>query len=161
MTTIEHCTWMRHGGGGFDQRDGVARQMAAQGIYACWAWPPDWRIFMKRLGPERSELLAARFRWLDDLGVRLIPGTDAGLPNSGFTDYVSALELYEHLGFSRDRIIEMATVTSAAALGLTGETGQLAHGHSADLLVVDGDPLTGLNALHNRKLILFHGKDVP
>lgn len=51
----------------------------------------------------------------------------------------------------------MATVTSAAALGLTDQTGQLAPGHSADLLVIDGDPLTNLNALHNRKLILFQG----
>jgi imidazolonepropionase-like amidohydrolase len=159
VTTIEHCTWVRRGGGGLDQRTDVARRMAERGIFVCSAWPPDWRGFLARLGPERAEQLSARFRWLDELGVRLIPGTDAGLPRSGFGDFVSALELYEHLGFARDRIIEMATVTSATALGLTGRTGRLAPGHSADLLVVDGDPLAGLAALHDRELILFRGND--
>lgn len=156
VTTVEHCTWIR-AGGGYDQRADVAEQMAARGIYACSAWPPDWRGFMRRLGTERAELLSARFHWLDELGVQLIPGTDAGLPNSGFTDYVSALELYEHLGFARDRIIEMATTTSAAALNLANQTGQLTPGYSADLLVVAGDPLTSLSALHNRELVLVRG----
>lgn len=77
------------------------------------------------------------------------PRTRTALPRS--------LPRVEAAVTARDRIIEMATLTSAAALGLTGETGRLAPGYSTDLLVVDGDPLTGLNALHNRRLVVFQG----
>jgi imidazolonepropionase-like amidohydrolase len=161
VTTIEHCTWLRHGGGGYDTRAEVAATMAAKGTYACIAWPPDWRGFMDRLGPERSEQASDRFRWMDQLGVQLIPGTDAGLSRSGFSNFVDALKLYEHLGFTRERVIEMATATSAQALGLGNHVGQLAAGYSADLLVVEGDPLAELDALNHRELILFRGTPNP
>ncbi len=155
-TTIEHCTWMR-AGGGFDRRDDVAALMAERGVYACSAMSRGWRAFMERLGPDRAEQIMDRIRWLDETGVRLIPGTDAGLPTSVFDDFAGALEMYEFLGFPPARIIEMATVTSAAALGLAGRTGQIAPGYDADLLVVEGDPLTGLDALRHRTLILARG----
>jgi imidazolonepropionase-like amidohydrolase len=156
VTTIEHCTWMREGGG-FDRRDDVAATIAAKGIYVCSAMSRGWQAFLARLGPDRAEQVLDRLRWLDGLGVRLIPGTDGGLPNSVFDDFAGALTLYEHLGFPPARIIELATVTSAAALGLAGQTGQVAPGYRADLLVVDGDPLAGLDALHRRSLVLAAG----
>jgi imidazolonepropionase-like amidohydrolase len=157
VTTIEHCTWMR-AGGGFDRREDVAARMAGRGIYACSAMSRNWRAFMDRLGPERAEQILDRIRWLDRVGVPLIPGTDAGLPTSVFGDFAGALGLYEHLGFSPGRIIEMATVTSAAALGLGDRTGQVAPGYDADLLVTEGDPLTGLDALRRLVLVLARGR---
>jgi len=158
-TTIEHCTWMR-AGGGFDRRDDIAALMAERGIYACSAMSRNWRAFMERLGPERAEQIMDRIRWLDRAGVRLIPGTDAGLPTSVFGDFAGALEMYSHLGFPPDRIIEMATVTSAEALGLGGETGRIAPGYAADLLVVAGDPLTDIGDLRRTALILARGDEV-
>jgi imidazolonepropionase-like amidohydrolase len=159
VTTIEHCTWLASGGDGYDPRDEVAQAMAERGTYACIAWPPRWRAFMDKIGAERAEQMALRFRWLDELGVRLIPGTDAGLRGSVFDDFAGALQLYEHVGFTPDRIIEMATVTSACALGRGHEIGQLAPGYSADLLVVDGDPFTSLDALQHQELVLARGRE--
>ncbi len=158
VATIEHCTWLRDGGGGYDTRDDVAEQMATRGIHACIAWPPDWPGFLDRFGPERAALILERFRWMNRLAIPLIPGTDAGLGHSPFTEYADALGLYEHLGFARDQIIEMATVISADALGLRGKTGRLACDHSADLLVVPGDPLTDLTVLNQREALLFRGQ---
>lgn len=111
--------------------------------------------------PRRAEQIMDRIRWLGGLGVPLIPGTDAGLPNSVFGDFAGALGLYEHLGFSPARIIEMATVTSAAALGLGGRTGQISPGCAADLVVVEGDPLQGIDALRRRALVLTNGQEAP
>lgn len=161
VTTVEHCTWMRAEGGGYDQREAVAKQMAADGVYACIAWPSTWRVLMDAIGPDRADQIAQRFRWMDELGVPLITGTDAGLRNAVFDDFAGALQVYEFAGFSTARIIEMATATSAAALGLGGNIGRISPGFSADLLVVDGDPLDeGLTALRDPRLILARGCDV-
>jgi imidazolonepropionase-like amidohydrolase len=98
VATVEHCTWMREGG--FDRRDNVAKDMAERGIYVCCAMSRRWRVFLDRLGPERAAQTTERIRWMDELGVRLIPGTDAGLPGSGFDDFAGALGFQAYLGFS-------------------------------------------------------------
>jgi len=69
-----------------------------------------------------------------------------------------ALELYEWLGFSRRRILEIATEDSAAGLGLGDVTGRLEAGLAADVLVVEGDPLASLAALRNPLLVLAQGR---
>ena len=157
VTTIEHCTWLRHGGGGYDLRDDVAEKIAERGIFACVAWPSDWKGFMNRLGPAHADLVANRFEWMADHGIRMIPGTDAGATNSSFDDYGQALRLYEHVGFDRSHIIEMATTTSAQALRLGDTTGSLAPGLSADLLIVGGDPLNDLGALGKVQSVIAQG----
>ncbi|GLY38846.1 amidohydrolase [Amycolatopsis sp. NBRC 101858] len=158
VATIEHCTWLREGGGGYDLRDDVAAKIAERGIFACVAWPSDWRGFMNRLGSARAEQVVSRFEWMTEHGIRMIPGTDAGAGNSGFDDYAGALQLYEHLGFDRGHIIEMATTTSAEALGVGDTTGQLTPGLSADLLVTAGDPLADLTNLGRLELVTFKGR---
>jgi len=70
---------------------------------------------------------------------------------------MDALKLYVHLGYEPAQVIEMATTTSARALGLE-RVGLLAVGYSADLLAVDGDPLANLDALNRRGLKLARGK---
>ncbi|MFD0813502.1 amidohydrolase family protein [Amycolatopsis umgeniensis] len=156
VATIEHCTWLQDGGGGYDTQDAVARTMAERGIYACVAWPPDWQGFMARLGAERADMVVNRFQWMARVGIPLIPGTDAGLPRSGFTDFAEALKLYTHVGYTADQVIEMATTTSAQALGLN-RVGQITAGHSADILIVEGDPTTNLDSLSQRQEILMRG----
>jgi imidazolonepropionase-like amidohydrolase len=90
--------------------------------------------------------------------VPLIAGTDAGLPGSVFVNPVGALEMYEWLGFPPARILEIATVDSARALGLADVTCRLAPGYSADLIVVNGDPLTNLSALGKISRVLARGR---
>jgi imidazolonepropionase-like amidohydrolase len=59
---------------------------------------------------------------------------------AAFDKFVNSLEFYEHLGISLDKIIDMATVDAAHALGIGSDTGRLAEGYRADILVVDGQP---------------------
>ena len=58
----------------------------------------------------------------------------------------------------RAQILRIATVDSAQALGLGEVTGQLAPGFSADLLVVDGDPLADLAALRKVRRVMAGGR---
>ncbi|WP_019854305.1 amidohydrolase family protein [Actinopolyspora mortivallis] len=156
VSTVEHCTWM--GPHGQDRRRHVAERMAEHGIYACAASSRNWRALVDRAGPERARQIHGRLSWMADLGVPLVTGTDAGLPGSVFDDFVGALELYEYLGFTPATILDMATVTSAAALGLGDRLGRIAAGYEADLLVVDGDPRTdGLAVLRHPRRVLTRG----
>ncbi|MEU3627656.1 amidohydrolase [Amycolatopsis coloradensis] len=159
VRTIEHCTWLT-GPRQQDRRDGVATRMADEGIAACSTSSRNWRVLAERMGEELARNVYGRLSWLEELRVPLLSGTDAGLPGSVFDDPVGALELYEWLGFGRRRILEIATEDSATGLGLGDVTGRLAPGLSADVLVVDGDPLTDLSALRNLRLVLARGSRI-
>ncbi|MEA5362263.1 amidohydrolase family protein [Amycolatopsis sp., V23-08] len=156
VSTIEHCSFLT-GPRSFDRRDAVAASMAAQGISACSTSSRNWRMIVEKLGDDTAQAMYGRLPWLEEHGVRLLAGTDAGLPGSVFDDPVGALELYEWLGFGRRRILEIATEDSAAGLGLAGVTGRLEPGLAADVLVVEGDPLASLAALRNPLLVLARG----
>ncbi|MEU6132325.1 amidohydrolase family protein [Saccharopolyspora sp. NPDC047091] len=157
--TVEHCSWMT--GPGEVHRDAAtAAEMAARGVHACTASSRNWRRIIDSLPPEVADRVYGRLPWLAERGVGLITGTDAGLPSSPFDDLAGALELYVHLGFTAEHVVEMATTTSAAALGLGEVTGRLAPGLDADLLVVDGDPRTGVAALGAVRAVLARGAAV-
>ncbi|MEX2982467.1 amidohydrolase family protein [Streptomyces sp. C36] len=156
VDTIEHCTWMTDGG--FEAREEVAAAIAAKGIQVCPAASPNWRAFAERFGYERADAVFARVRWMAEQGISLIAGTDAGVPWAVFDNFVGSLEFFLHLGFTESRIIDMATAEAARALGLAEQTGRLAAGYRADLLVVDGNPLEDLGALRNIRLVLAAGR---
>ncbi|UOX86407.1 amidohydrolase family protein [Amycolatopsis sp. FBCC-B4732] len=157
VSTVEHCSFLT-GPRTFDRRDPVAARMAASGISACSTSSRNWRVIVEKLGEATAEAMYGRLPWLEEHGVRLLAGTDAGLPGSVFDDPVGALELYEWLGFPRRRILEIATCDSAAGLGLSSVTGRLEAGLAADVLVVEGDPLASLSALRNPLLVLARGQ---
>jgi hypothetical protein len=60
---------------------------------------------------------------------RLITGTDAGM--APFDNFPVALRSHEDRGFTGAQILEMATVTTASALGLGTTAGTLQTGYSA------------------------------
>jgi imidazolonepropionase-like amidohydrolase len=91
VDTVEHCTWAN--GDGSDQPVDTAWKMAQQGIHACAAISADWRNYAARYGDEIAERFIRRVRWLDEQGVRLIAGTDAGIADAPFDDFPGSLEL--------------------------------------------------------------------
>ncbi|SEB33872.1 Imidazolonepropionase [Amycolatopsis tolypomycina] len=157
VSTVEHCSFLT-GPRSFDRREHVAKRMAADGISACSTSSRNWRTIVEKLGDDVAQAMYGRLPWLEEHGVRLLAGTDAGLPGSVFDDPVGALELYEWLGFPRRRILEIATEDSAAGLGLGEVAGRLEAGLAADVLVVEGDPLASLAALRNPLLVLAQGR---
>ncbi|MBT2454175.1 amidohydrolase family protein [Streptomyces sp. ISL-86] len=145
VDTLEHCTWMSPDG--FELREDVLAQIIDKGIHVCPAVSPHWRMLPQVFGAEKAAAMFGLVQRMAEAGVRLIAGTDAGVQRSTFDGLIASLGFYEHLGLSNDRIIEMATVEAARALGIDAHTGQIAPGYSADLLVVDGDPLSDLSSL--------------
>ncbi len=92
-------------------------------------------------------------------GVTLVAGTDAGVAHTDFGDELFAeLEAYVRVGMPPAGAIAAATAIAAAHLGLDTLTGTLAVTRAADVLVVDGDPLTDITALRRTRLVLRGGQ---
>ncbi len=155
VSTVEHCSWMT-GRGTSDQRADVAAAMAAKGIAACPGSSGDWRRLAAVVGEDRAREVFGRLHWLVEQGVRVVPGTDAGL--NPFDGLPVTLGHYRDFGFTAAEILDMATSGAADVLGLTGVTGRLQPGLAADLLVVDGDPLADLDALTRIELVVARGR---
>lgn len=156
VSTIEHCTWIEQDG--FRLLDDVVDEIAARGIGVCPAASPDWRGFAERFGHERAEEMFGGIRRMRERGVRLLTGTDAGVSRAVFDDFVSSLEFFAHLGCTALEIVDLATCEAAEALGLGDVTGRLLPGFRADLLVVEGDPLSDLQALRRVRLVMADGR---
>lgn len=93
-------------------------------------------------------------------GVNIMCGTDTGTPFNYHGDGAEELEMYNKLGIPA--MFAIKTATSFAAKGLRqSDIGTLAEGMTADILVVDGNPLTNIAVLHDKsKLvhIIHNGK---
>lgn len=156
VSTIEHCTWLTDHGP--EVPAGVVADIVARGIRVSPALSRNWKTFPQRFGEELTRTLLGEMARIEAAGVRLAAGTDSGVPGARFGDYVGALEVFEYVGFSPAHVIELATTAAAEAIGLTGETGRLTPGLSADLLVVAGDPLSDLQALRAVSLVVARGR---
>ena len=60
----------------------------------------------------------------------------------------------------RDALIA-ATKGGPALMGLSSETGTIEAGKSADIIAVDGDPLTDPNAVQHVDYVMAQGKVIP
>jgi imidazolonepropionase-like amidohydrolase len=96
-----------------------------------------------------------------EFGVRIAMGTDAGA--FGHSHQGAELELLVEAGFSPMQALAISTSSSAACLGLHDQIGTLAPGYSADLVVVQGDPLADIRILRDPdkiKMVMKAGEPV-
>ncbi|MCI3270643.1 amidohydrolase family protein [Streptomyces cylindrosporus] len=156
VDTIEHCTWMTDDG--FDLRQDVLKQIIDRDIAVCPAVSPHWQMLPRFFGEERAAAMFDLVRQMAEAGAKLIAGTDAGVQRAGFDGLVPALSFYAHLGLPNSRILDMATIEAADALGVGETTGRIAPGFRADLLVIDGDPLADLGALKTVRGVVAAGR---
>ena len=86
-------------------------------------------------------------------GVKVVAGTDAG----GFVhgDNAREIELLVQKGMSPMQAIQAATGWAAECCGLGNETGTIAAGKYADLLVVDGNPLDNISVLRDQERLMM------
>lgn len=176
VDTIEHCTFETPNGIDFDET--AAEQMAAFGIAAVptpgkdtfdfvrdpslmESIPEPGRSIVKRIISKMPQI-AANFRRLRELGVPVIAGTDAGIPDRHFEDFPKDMGfLSDELGVAmgaREALIA-ATSGCALALGLS-DRGSIEIGKRADLLAVGGNPLAQLCDLPDTRFVMVNGRVV-
>lgn len=152
VDSIEHCTWMTRDG--FDLDRSLVREIADQGILVCPTINHLARAAAGRLPwPVRRDHLQIML----DAGVRLVPGSDSGIPHTPPGCYPRSLPAYTDLGLTPADVIDLATRQAADALRIGHLTGTLAAGLSADLIAVPGDPTHNLDLLSTPILIATAG----
>lgn len=101
------------------------------------------------------EAMAAILPRLNAAGVKLLLGDDYGALGLAHGRYAEELAFYvNEIGIPALDVIRWATKHGAEAMGMGDRTGTLEAGKLADLLVVDGDPLTDITILQDRIRLL-------
>lgn len=88
-------------------------------------------------------------------GVRMIFGSDAGVYPHG--DNGRQFAKMVEWGMTPMQAIRAATMNGAEALGMTGDVGAIAVGRYADIIAVDGDPLTDVRQLEGVDAVVKGG----
>jgi imidazolonepropionase-like amidohydrolase len=126
-----------------------------------------WERIFKEGYPIADDKLAAT-RWevsrqivktLHAAGVRILAGTDAPMPQvyPGFGLH-KELELLVEAGLSPADALRAATIWPAEFLGLSESIGSIAAGRGADLLLLDGNPLSDITQTQRIRAVVLDGR---
>lgn len=105
---------------------------------------------------EVAEIQRENFRKAAKAGIKLIMGTDTGVHRHG--DSPKQLAFMVRYGMTPMQAIQAATINGADALGLKGETGDIAAGHAADIVAVKGDPIADIRLLESVEFVMKGGE---
>jgi len=103
------------------------------------------------------EVVGRAARLAHDAGVPVVFGTDAAVYPHGRNAGEFA-QLVRYAGMTPAQAIAAATTGAAHLLGLDSEVGRIAPGLSADLIAVDGDPLTDVTRLEHVEFVMVRGR---
>ena len=126
--------------------------------------PPELRRLLEganggNVTPEqarsRLDQQLAIVKALHDAGIPFVAGTDKGVPGASVQ---REIELYVQAGLSPMDAIRAATAIPARVMDLDHDTGTIAPGFRADLVVVDGNPLERIADLRNVTLVSTAGR---
>ena len=101
---------------------------------------------------EVLEVHSNATRMAVDMGVRVAMGTDAGVGKHGSNP--EELRLLTENGMTPMQAIVAATRTASECVQMAADIGTLEAGKLADLLVVDGDPLSDTSVLEDKSKLL-------
>ncbi len=154
VTTLEHCSFVTETNERrFDEQ--LTATIAERGIVVC----PTVNVNAPYVAELTGIVVGEHLVTMQEMGVRIIAGTDAGIDNTPHHQYVGGLEYLVTLGFRPADVLAMATTEAAAALGVGTLTGRLAPGYEADLIVVHGDALADIAALGKLRRVIARGQD--
>jgi imidazolonepropionase-like amidohydrolase len=117
-------------------------------------WPEEYL----RKNRETTDIQRARFTQAVKMGVNIAYGTDSGVYPHGQNGRQFAYMV--RYGMTPMQAIQSATIRAAELLGKDDALGSIAPGRFADLVAVDGDPLTNIRILENVAHVMQGGKTV-
>lgn len=109
---------------------------------------------------ESEKTYRKNFKKLMKTGVRIATGTDVVFDNYPITPVYEEIALMVELGMQPLDAIKSATQTAAEALGVGNQIGLLAPDYAADVLIIEGNPLTKMSQLRQVREVFLEGKSV-
>lgn len=111
------------------------------------------------------EHTGSKLREAYDAGVKLLCGSESGFSMTPYGHWhAREMEVFvQHLGLTPLQAITCATKDNAVALDEDGETGCLASGYRADVLILEGDPSKNVSLLSDKSTfrhLFCRGKQV-
>lgn len=161
VDTIEHCAWMAPVDG-FDLREEIIPEMVEKNIYvdptliaaSIWLNRTSSSINATAIFEERMGLMKIMYQ----AGVKMLAGTDAGVPKVDFDQLPFSIKLLaDEIGLTNYDAIKAGTSEAARALGVDNEVGTVEKGKLADIIIVNGNPLEDLEALKKIVMIIKDG----
>jgi len=115
----------------------------------------------KRMGYERElEAACNSMKAMLKRGIRVLPGGDYGFAWAPHGENAKDLEYFvKYLGMTPMEALVSATKWGGQMMLMGKELGEIKEGYLADLLLVDGDPVSNLGVLQNREKLLAIMKD--
>lgn len=104
---------------------------------------------------EIAQIQRDNFRKAHRAGVRMVFASDAGVMPHGLVG--GQFKVMVDYGMTPIEAIRAATVNAAEALGRTQDVGAIAVGRYADIIAVDGDPLTDVRELESVDAVVQGG----
>ncbi|HAU21448.1 MAG TPA: amidohydrolase family protein [Erythrobacter sp.] len=156
--TIEHGTYIDEAAANAMRENGttlVPTLMAFQGIkdnLGKGFYTPVVEEKIRAVSAYAETIVERARQW----GVKIAFGTDAGVFPHG--ENAGELALMRNAGMSDREVLASATTDAAAILGMEGEIGRLAAGYSADIIAVEGNPLSDVTVLENVDWVMVRGR---
>lgn len=161
VSTIEHCSWVGKEGWASDYQAPIAKLILEQGIWVSPTVNKGWQRMLDSKNSSVLDRVRKAYVKMLELGIPFVASTDAGIPGIFHHELPLALKVFSQIAqLSPEETLRCATSNAARALGLDGRTGALLPGFAADIVLVDGNPLTDLKALTSPVGVWTRGRNV-
>lgn len=112
------------------------------------------RLRGKHMVPHLENAIRNAYR----MGVKIATGADNGYQEESINRIAFEVERFVELGMSNFDALRTATVISAELLGIGDQTGRIAEGYEADLILVAGNPLEDVTVLQDVLMVISNGQ---
>jgi imidazolonepropionase-like amidohydrolase len=127
----------------------------------------DWKEQLAERTPEYEDQIQKALpgmvrdsKEMHQAGVRMLPGTDVGvaLIYPGFSLHDELAALVKHVGLTPAEALIAATKNAASWFGMEKRVGTIQRGMTADLVVLDADPLTDIQNTKKIRAVIQAGR---
>jgi len=120
-----------------------------------------YRVGIERTMPAQRKtdsLLRLNLRKLNDAGVLIATGTDAGnIGTHHASSYYHELKAMQETGMNMWQLLQASTINGAKAMGKEKEFGSIKIGKRADMLLLSKNPIENLSHWKNLELVINKG----
>ena len=159
VDTVEHGWWMSEENCRTLMEHGTHLVGTLSNVWAITTNGPAFEMPWAGLMAEEEAAIMERYRMAIAMGVKVALGTDVGgnesYPHTG--DNARELEIYVKCGMSTMDAIVAGTLEAARAIERDDAIGSIEPGKLADLVVIDGDPLSDIRLTRTGVVAVMQG----